>query len=115
MKIDGNNPLLNANLYVKTDDVSPEQKTEDLISTASSSGESPLTDSLLHITDKLKLVKNLSNELASQNPVDAKRVEEIKLKIQNLELGIQQPGAAGEKAADKIAKKMLEMEKFLSK
>lgn len=115
MKIDGNNPLLNANLYVKTDDVSPEQNTEELIRTASGSGESPLTDSLLHITDKLKLVKNLSNELASQNPVDAKRVEEIKIKIQNLELGIQQSGAAGEKAADKIAKKMLEMEKFLSK
>lgn len=115
MKIDGNNPLLNANLYSKTDDVSSEQKAEERLSSAGASTDTTLADSLLQITDKLKFVKNISNELSNQSPVDAKRVAEVKLKLQNLELGIQQPGEAGEKAAEKIAKQMLEMDKFLSK
>ncbi|MCS5708632.1 hypothetical protein CC99x_006875 [Candidatus Berkiella cookevillensis] len=115
MKIDGNNPLLNPMLYAKTDDVSSEKIAEDIISSASSATESPLADSLLQITEKLKFLNNISNELSKQSPVDAGRVEEVKLKLQNFELSIQQPGEAGEKAAEKIAKKMMEMEKFLSK
>lgn len=115
MKIDGNNPLLNPILYAKADDISQEKMAEDIISSASSAIESPLAESLMQITENLKFLNNISNELSKQNPIDSKRVEEVKLKVQKLELGIQKPGEAGEKAAEKIAKKMLEIENFLSK
>jgi hypothetical protein len=115
MKIDGNNPLLNPMLYAKTDDISNEKMAEDIISSASSATASPLAESLMQITEKLKFLNNISHELSKQNPIDPKRVEEVKLKVQKLELDIQQPGKTGEKASEKIAEKMMEMEKFLSK
>lgn len=108
MKIDGNNPIQNTNVYQQGDAVQNEKNKE---SALSSNQENTADNTRLNMTDELKLAKILSKELSSQDGIDHERVAEIKLKIQNKTLDILADDEKADDAAKRIAEKLISSEK----
>ena len=113
MKIDGQNPLLNTGLIDKSGDKSKvDQQSQN---TSDPNTQSAQSSPMLKITETGKLIHQLSTEIDSIPSVDKQRIEAIRAKIANNQIGILGEGDTASKAADRIAKKLIEMDQLLSK
>ena len=110
MKIDGNNPL--NNMFVQSETVQNNNKSNN---TGTSQERAQNTQNTLNLTDELKLAQSMGKELASQDPIDHKRVAQIKLQIQNKTLDILADKESADAASARIADKLLGIEKSESK
>lgn len=104
MKIDGNNPIQNTNVYQQGDAVQNDKNKE---SAPSLNQDNTSGDTRLNMTDELKLAKTLSKELSSGDGIDYERVAQIKLKIQNKTLDILADDEKADESAKRIAQKLL--------
>lgn len=68
----------------------------------------------VQLTEEIKYVQSLTQELLSKPVVNSERVEEIKLKLKSNLMDILSTGKSAEDAAKRIAEKMIDLDRLFN-
>lgn len=108
MKIDPNQNPLSYNMSTEQRSATTDPKNTN----ASQKCESTSQFELSHQSQKLQKIKD---DLNSQDSIDYEKVQDVKNRLKNMQLDIQQEGPTLEAISNRIADKIIQMDDFFSK